>query len=162
MSAAPPPSVREALKLIHPEVAGTYYGCGLVIPELVEGMRVLDLGSGSGRDCFVLSKLVGERGSVVGVDMTDEQLAIANRHIDYHTKAFGARSAPSVFSLSGRDVHSALIGLYHVLPPKWLSFVLFAENLAVSVTAFFVFLSLPFPASSDYLLLFLQATPSRT
>jgi arsenite methyltransferase len=32
----------------------------------------------------VLSALVGERGAVVGVDMTDEQLAIAERHIEYH------------------------------------------------------------------------------
>ena len=37
-------------------------------------MHVLDLGSGSGLDCFVLSKLVGEGGSVVGIDMTDEQV----------------------------------------------------------------------------------------
>eukprot|EP01127_Copromyxa_protea_P023698 TRINITY_DN897_c0_g1_i2.p1 TRINITY_DN897_c0_g1~~TRINITY_DN897_c0_g1_i2.p1 ORF type:complete len:284 (-),score=57.86 TRINITY_DN897_c0_g1_i2:37-888(-) len=58
-------------------------------------MRILDLGSGSGRDCFILSKLVGESGSVVGVDMTDEQLAIANSHIEYHTKAFGY-SKPNV------------------------------------------------------------------
>ena len=51
-----------------------YYGCGLVIPEQLEGMAVLDLGSGAGQDCFVLSKLVGESGSVTGVDMTDEQV----------------------------------------------------------------------------------------
>ncbi len=40
----------------------------------MEGTRVLDLGSGSGRDCYALSKLVGEEGSVVGLDMTDEQV----------------------------------------------------------------------------------------
>ena len=53
-----------------------YYGCGLVIPEQLEGMAVLDLGSGAGQDCFVLSKLVGESGSVTGVDMTDEQVYV--------------------------------------------------------------------------------------
>ena len=51
-----------------------YYGCGLVIPEKLEGVKVLDLGSGSGRDCFALSKLVGQNGHVTGIDMTDEQV----------------------------------------------------------------------------------------
>jgi len=51
-----------------------YYGCGLVFPEVLESTHVLDLGSGSGRDCFVLSKMVGEKGHVTGVDMTQEQV----------------------------------------------------------------------------------------
>ena len=51
-----------------------FYGCGLVIPEQLDGMAVLDLGSGAGQDCFVLSKLVSKSGSVTGVDMTDEQV----------------------------------------------------------------------------------------
>lgn len=79
----------KALALLHADTVSTYYGCGLVFPEVVQGARILDLGSGSGRDCFVLSKLVGEKGFVVGVDMTDEQLALANKHVEYHTKAFG-------------------------------------------------------------------------
>jgi arsenite methyltransferase len=58
-------------------------------------MHVLDLGSGSGRDCFVISKLVGDNGRVVGIDMTDEQLSVANKYIDYHTKKFGL-SKPNV------------------------------------------------------------------
>ena len=53
-----------------------FYGCGLTIPSHVEGLQVLDLGSGTGRDCFVMSKLVGENGSVVGVDMTDNQVRL--------------------------------------------------------------------------------------
>ena len=88
----PPEHVRKAIALVHEDLTKTYYGCGLVFPEVVQGMRILDLGSGTGRDCFVLSKLVGEKGSVVGVDMTDEQLALANKHIEYHTKAFGTLS----------------------------------------------------------------------
>lgn len=43
-------------------------------PEALDGMKILDLGSGSGQDCFVLSKLVGEHGHVTGVDMTKEQV----------------------------------------------------------------------------------------
>ena len=61
------------------EPVSRYYGCGLVFPEAVEGCRVLDLGSGSGRDCFVLSKLVGPEGFVTGVDMTQEQVCACVR-----------------------------------------------------------------------------------
>ncbi len=88
-----PGFLKQALARVHDEVAARYYGCGLVIPQQLEGLRVLDLGSGSGRDCFVLSQLVGEQGFVLGVDMTDEQLEVANRHIDWHRERFGyARS----------------------------------------------------------------------
>jgi len=86
---AMPDFVKQGLGKIHAEVAGRYYGCGLVMPELLQGMRILDLGSGSGRDCFLLSQLVGEQGYVLGVDMTDEQLAVANKYIDYHMQQFG-------------------------------------------------------------------------
>ena len=84
-----PSHLKPIMAKIHPEVSGKYYGCGLVAPELLEGLRILDLGSGSGQDCYVLSAMVGEQGEVVGIDMTDEQLAVANRHIDYHREAFG-------------------------------------------------------------------------
>ena len=50
------------------------YGCGLPIPEAVEKCKILDLGCGTGRDVFVLSKLVGPNGKVVGIDMTQEQV----------------------------------------------------------------------------------------
>jgi arsenite methyltransferase len=50
---------------------------------------VLDLGSGSGRDVYLISQLVGTEGEVVGVDMTDEQLATAEAHADWHMRGFG-------------------------------------------------------------------------
>ena len=84
-----PAHIKSALANVHDEVMSRYYGCGLVAPESLEGARILDLGSGSGRDCYVLSQLVGEKGSVVGVDMTEEQLEVANRHLDYHRDRFG-------------------------------------------------------------------------
>ena len=86
---APPAYVAEALARIHDEVRARYYGCGLVLPEALTGCRVLDLGCGTGRDCYLLSQLVGESGEVVGVDMTAEQLEIARRYRDYHAKQFG-------------------------------------------------------------------------
>ncbi|WP_211252683.1 methyltransferase domain-containing protein [Crocinitomix catalasitica] len=86
---APPTYIMEALNKVHDKVQSTYYGCGLTIPLQVEGLRILDLGSGSGRDCYIASQLVGANGSVVGVDMTDEQLKIANDHKAYHADLFG-------------------------------------------------------------------------
>lgn len=74
---------------LHDEVREKFYGCGSPIPLVLEGATVLDLGCGSGRDTFLLSKLVGEKGQVIGVDMTDEQLAVAERHREYHARRFG-------------------------------------------------------------------------
>lgn len=90
---APPSWLKPLLSKIHDEVLARYYGCGLVAPQMLEGTRILDLGSGSGRDCYVLSALVGEKGEVVGVDMTPEQLEIARRHEDYHREVFGFRES---------------------------------------------------------------------
>jgi len=84
-----PGYVKPILAQVHNEVLARYYGCGLVLPEALETLTVLDLGCGAGRDVFVLSKLVGEHGRVIGVDMTEEQLAVARRHEDYHREAFG-------------------------------------------------------------------------
>ncbi|MBI2384325.1 MAG: methyltransferase domain-containing protein [Gammaproteobacteria bacterium] len=84
-----PPQVAAALKDVHEEVKDRFYGCGSPIPPALDGVAVLDLGCGSGRDCYVLSKLVGPRGRVIGLDMTDEQLAVARRHLDYHARKFG-------------------------------------------------------------------------
>lgn len=96
----PPKFVREALANVHDEVHSKYYGCGLVTPNELEGLRVLDLGSGSGRDCYVLSQFVGEKGEVIGVDMTEEQLNVANKYIDHHAEKFGYRT-PNVSFLKG-------------------------------------------------------------
>lgn len=86
---AMPKVIRETLKQIHPEISERFYGCGSPIPPLLEGVTVLDLGCGSGRDAYILAKLVGESGHVIGVDMTDEQLAVARRHINHQTEVFG-------------------------------------------------------------------------
>lgn len=81
--------VRNIVSSIHSEVVEKYYGCGLVVPEILEGMRVLDLGCGAGRDVYLISKLVGPNGFVCGVDMTQEQIDVANKYVDFHTKLFG-------------------------------------------------------------------------
>ncbi len=84
-----PDWLKPLLARIHPEVTARYYGCGLVCPALLEGLSVLDLGCGSGRDVYALSQLVGETGYVLGVDMTEEQLTVAEAHREHHRQAFG-------------------------------------------------------------------------
>jgi SAM-dependent methyltransferase len=86
---ATPAHIRSVLSGIHDEVLTRYYGCGLVIPDMLDGMRVLDLGCGAGRDVYALSRLVGEKGAVTGVDMTAEQLAVARAHVGWHTERYG-------------------------------------------------------------------------
>jgi len=58
-------------------------GCGnpTAIAELRPGEAVLDLGSGSGLDCFLAAQQVGPQGRVVGLDMTDDMLALAGRNL---------------------------------------------------------------------------------
>jgi len=88
-ASAQPAWLKPLLARVHPEVLARYYGCGLVCPPLLEGCRVLDLGSGSGRDVYALAQLVGKTGEVIGVDMTPEQLAVAEQHRAYHAEQFG-------------------------------------------------------------------------
>lgn len=84
-----PQWLKPLLANIHPEVLSRYYGCGLVCPAELEGCRILDLGCGSGRDVYALAQLAGPDGEVIGVDMTDEQLAVANQHKAWHVEQFG-------------------------------------------------------------------------
>ncbi|MDO9264855.1 MAG: methyltransferase domain-containing protein [Desulfosalsimonadaceae bacterium] len=74
---------------IDDEIINRFYGCGSPIPPALEGCRALDLGCGTGRDVYVASRLVGDNGFVIGVDMTGEQLDVANRYVDAMTRKFG-------------------------------------------------------------------------
>ena len=66
------------LKVIPTEVIERDYGCGDPSKHVHPGETVLDLGSGTGKICFIASQVVGESGKVIGVDMTDDMLQIAN------------------------------------------------------------------------------------
>ncbi|WP_218080371.1 methyltransferase domain-containing protein [Anthocerotibacter panamensis] len=105
-----PTYLREIVRQIHPEVQEKFYGCGSPIPQVLEGATVLDLGCGSGRDCFILSRLVGPTGRVIGVDMTEAQLAVARGHVSYHTRQFGYEQ-PNVEFLQGYIENLASLGI---------------------------------------------------
>jgi len=70
----------EYLKAIPKEVIERDYGCGDPSKYLREGETVLDLGSGTGKICFIAAQVVGPAGKVIGVDMTDEMLEVARRN----------------------------------------------------------------------------------
>jgi SAM-dependent methyltransferase len=57
------------------------YGCGSPVLEadIQRGETVVDLGSGTGIECFIASKLTGPQGGVIGIDMGDAMLALANQ-----------------------------------------------------------------------------------
>lgn len=90
---AMPEFLKPILSKVHDEVLMRYYGCGLVVPEQMAGLKILDLGCGAGRDVYALSAMVGEDGLVVGLDMTDEQLQVARQYQDYHADAFGYKQS---------------------------------------------------------------------
>jgi SAM-dependent methyltransferase len=62
---------------IPPEVVERDYGCGDPTRHLAPGQTVLDLGSGSGKACFIAAQVVGPEGRVIGADMNDDMLALA-------------------------------------------------------------------------------------
>ena len=68
------------LKVIPPEVIERDYGCGDPSKHLRAGETVLDLGSGTGKICFIAAQVVGATGRVIGVDMTDAMLEVARRN----------------------------------------------------------------------------------
>ena len=98
--AVPPPKyVLDVMPLIADEIVARFYGCGSPIPPALEGATVLDLGCGTGRDVYVLSKLVGPTGHVIGVDMTPEQLEVAERYQQEQAERFGFEESNVEFRL---------------------------------------------------------------
>jgi arsenite methyltransferase len=77
------------LSVIPQEVIERDYGCGDPSRYLHERETVLDLGSGTGKICFIAAQIVGPGGKVIGVDMTDEMLEVARRNAPIVTERIG-------------------------------------------------------------------------
>ncbi len=68
------------LEAIPEEILQRDYGCGDPTPHVRAGDTALDLGSGAGKACFILSQIVGRKGKVIGVDFNPEMLTLARKH----------------------------------------------------------------------------------
>jgi len=82
----------EYLKVIPQEVIERDYGCGDPSKYLRKGETVLDLGSGTGKICFIAAQVVGPEGRVIGVDMTDEMLNVARSNAPVVAERIGYRN----------------------------------------------------------------------
>jgi arsenite methyltransferase len=83
------------LKVIPQEIVEKDYGCGDPSRYVREGEIVLDLGSGSGKACYIVSQIVGARGKVIGVDFNPPMLELARKYqksvadkLGYHNVEF--------------------------------------------------------------------------
>ncbi len=101
-TATPPKYVLDVMGDIEDDIMAHFYGCGSPIPPALSGATVLDLGCGTGRDVYVCSKLVGPTGRVIGVDMTEQQLAFARRYEARQMERFG-------FAQSNVEFHQGYI-----------------------------------------------------
>src|SRR6188474_3180557 len=79
----------DLLKAIPAEVLDRDYGCGDPSKYLKPGETVLDLGSGTGKICFIAAQVVGPTGRVIGVDMNDDMLTMARKYAPTVGKAIG-------------------------------------------------------------------------
>ncbi len=68
------------LEVIPQEIIERDYGCGDPSRYLQLGDDVLDLGSGGGKICYIAAQVVGASGSVIGVDINDDMLALARQY----------------------------------------------------------------------------------
>jgi tRNA A58 N-methylase Trm61 len=71
---------KSLLALLPQEIIDKDYGCGDPSRYVKSGDVVLDLGSGSGKICYMAAQLVGETGKVIGVDMNDDMLNLARKY----------------------------------------------------------------------------------
>lgn len=71
------------------EIVEKDYGCGDPSMHVREGETVVDLGSGSGKICYMLAQKVGPQGRIIGVDFNDAMLALARKYEDETARRFG-------------------------------------------------------------------------
>ena len=67
-------------EILPEEIIAKDYGCGDPTRYVSEGETVVDLGSGAGKNCYILAQKVRESGKIIGVDFNDEMLSLARKY----------------------------------------------------------------------------------
>ena len=68
------------LEILPEEIIAKDYGCGDPTRYVNEGETVVDLGSGAGKNCYILAQKLGAKGKIIGVDFNDEMLSLARKY----------------------------------------------------------------------------------
>jgi len=83
------------LEILPEEIVAKDYGCGDPTRYVNSGETVVDLGSGVGKNCYILAQKVGATGKIIGVDFNDEMLSLARKYqeeiankLGYHNTKF--------------------------------------------------------------------------
>lgn len=84
-----PGLARDKMFNISAEIKNWFHEPGAPIPPLMDGLTVVDLFCGSGRDTYLAAQLVGSEGKVIGVEPNAKRLAIAEKYLDAEIKQFG-------------------------------------------------------------------------
>jgi arsenite methyltransferase len=77
------------LQALPDEIVAKDYGCGDPTKYVNAGETVVDLGSGAGKNCYIIAQKVGATGKVIGVDMNDEMLSLSRRYLQPLGEKFG-------------------------------------------------------------------------
>ena len=83
------------LQILPEEIVAKDYGCGDPTRYVNRGETVVDLGSGAGKNCYILAQKLGAAGKIIGVDFNDEMLSLARKYqneiaakLGYHNTQF--------------------------------------------------------------------------
>jgi arsenite methyltransferase len=80
------------LERLPQEIIEKDYGCGDPTRYVNPGETVVDLGSGAGKNCYILAQRVGATGRVIGVDVNEEMLALSRKYLEEMGDKLGYRN----------------------------------------------------------------------
>ncbi len=84
------------LDILPQEIVEKDYGCGDPTRYISSGETVVDLGSGAGKNCYIIAQKVGAEGQVIGVDFNDDMLALARKYQDQIAAKIGYQNTQFV------------------------------------------------------------------